>query len=75
MSLKLGEIDSTILEHCDGVICFLVLREIKLKVELPSGDWLWRVALLISQSDSNLNDLHYVHISLNAQVFSLLLLV
>jgi len=57
MVLKIVKIESTLFEFVDGNLSFAFSVDIPVEVELPSGDRLGQVAILVAQRDTKLDNL------------------
>ena len=57
MVLETREIKATLFELVDGDFSFALRFDIPVKVELPRGDWLGQVTLIVAERDAQLDDL------------------
>ena len=61
--LVLLELDAGVLQEVDRVLRVHVLGQVKLEVELPGGDALGQVALVVQERQTQLDDLEQVHVA------------
>ena len=57
MVLETVEVKAALFELVDGDFSFALRFDIPVEVELPRGDWLGQVTLIVTERDAELDDL------------------
>lgn len=65
-SLQLLKIDATIFQYINRVHRLEICLYVKVKIELPCGDWFWKFAIFIRESNTDLNQLQAINVLLNS---------
>ena len=69
--LEVVEVKAALFELVDGDLCLALGVNIPVEVELPRGDWLRQVSVLVAERDAQLDDFQLINTVLDAVVLAL----